>query len=142
MQSTLMEKLGAHLLVNHPDLAVQLQENYQVTSFIEDRVAGIMPMANELITAGRPRYIVEELCMNELIKALGPSRFNYIKEIVETEFQTEYHRLQRSGVVTYEVINLVEACRALMDGNGFLEQRVEDRFLRYAVIAEISAYFN
>ena len=142
MQNILMEKLRVYIAGNHPDLLIRLQGEFSVTQYLEDKVASAMPMAEQLIAEGKPQYIIEELCMNELTEDLRPSRFNYIKNILEEEFADDYKRLAETGVLTYETVNLIEACKEVFETFEFSEANEDDRFLRYAIIAEIHDYLN
>jgi len=142
MQNLLMEKLRAYIAGNNPDLLVSLQGNFSVTQYLEDKVALAMPMVEQLIAEGKPSYIIEELSMNELTADLRPSKFNYIKNILEEEFADDYKRLAETGVLTYEIINLIETCKEVFETFEFSEANEDDRFLRYAIIAELHDYLN
>lgn len=142
MQSVLMETLRAYIAGNNPDLLIRLQGKFSVTQYLEDKVASVMPMAEQHIADGQPHYIIEELCMNELTADLRPSRFNYIKNLLEEEFADDYKRLAETGVLIYETVNLIEICREVFETFEFSETNEGDRFLRYAIIAEIHDYLN
>ncbi len=142
MQSILIEKLRAYILINNPELAVKLQADYSVTKYLEDKVALVMPTLEKLLAENRPSYIIEELCMNEMTAELKPSKFNYIKSIIEEEFPAEHKSLSETGVLTYETINLIEVCGEHFETFEFSEATEDNRLLRYAVIAAIAGYFN
>lgn len=142
MQQVLMEKLRAYIAGNNPDLLIKLQGGYSLTQYLEDKVSSAMPMAEELIAQGKPQHIIEELCMNELTSDLRPSKFNYIRNVLEEEFADDYKRLLNTGVLTYEIVNLIEACEGMFETFEFSETNEDDRFRRYAIIAEIHDYLN
>ncbi len=142
MQSILTEKLRAYILINNPDLAVQLQADYSVTRYLEDKVAAVMPLVEQLLGENKPAYIIEELCLNRMTEDLRPSRFNYLREVVETEFRDDYLRLQRAGVLSYELINLIDVCTEAFETFGFSEVTADNRHMRYAVIAAVHDYFS
>lgn len=142
MQSILMEKLRAYITEHNPDLLLKLQGNFSVTQYLEDKVASAMPLVAQLLGEGKPRYIIEELCMDELTADLRPSKFDYLKTVLEEDFPKDYERMSEAGVLTYEVVNLIEACASVFETHGFTEENENDRFLRYAVIAEIHDYLN
>lgn len=142
MQTVLTEKLRAYIIINNPDLAIHLQADYSVTKYLEDKVAAVMPMVLAMLGQDRPAYVIEELCLNEMTADLRPSRFNYLKEIVETEFPDDYQRLQKTGVLTYEIINLIEVCKEMFENFSFSEETEDSRFLRYAIIVLVHDYFN
>ena len=137
-----MEKLRAYITEHNPDLLLQLQGNFSVTQYLEDKVASVMPMVKELLSEGKANYVIEELCMNELTADLRPSKFDYLKTILEEDFPDDYNRMAEAGVLTYEVVNLIEACKEVFGTHGFTEENEDNRFLRYAVIAEIHDYLT
>ena len=142
MQSILTEKLRAYILMNNPELAVKLQAEYSVTQYLEDRVMSVMPLFESLLLEGKPSYVIEELCLNEMTADLRPSRFNYIKSVIEEEFIRQYEQLVTTGVLTYECISLLEACAGIFDNYNFSDANEDNRFLRYAVIAAVAEHFN
>ena len=142
MQSILIEKLRAYILVNNPDLAVKLQADYSVTQYLEDKVMSVTPLLEGLLLEGKPGHIIEELCLLEMTTDLRPSRFNYIKSIIEEEFIREYEQLLKTGVLTYECITLVKVCSGIFDNYDFSEATEDNRFLRYSIIAAIAEHFN
>lgn len=142
MQTLLKEKLKSYIQQNNPELLIRLQESYSVTTYLDDKVSRVMPTVLRLLEEAKPGYIIEELAMNELTEELRPSRFNYLQQILEEDFPSDYAAFKNSGVLTYETINLTEACKELLDNFPFTEGSVDDRFLRYAVIASIHEYLN
>jgi len=138
----LVEKLRGYLAENSPDILLSLQQDYAVTRWLEDKVYNIMPFAEELIAEGKPQYIIEELSMRELTKELRPSKFLYVRSILEEEFLQTYSRFREMGVLTYEVINMLEACKPVFETLGFTEVNEDDRQLRYAVTGTIYQYLN
>lgn len=142
MQSILIEKLRAFILENNPDLVVQLQADYSVSKYLEDKVSTVASLMDQLLAENKPAYIIEELCLNEITAGLKPSKFNYIKSVLEEDFPKEYAALSDSGVLTYETINLVEDCKEHFESFGFSEKNEDNRLLRYAVIAAIATFFN
>ncbi|SDE88113.1 hypothetical protein SAMN05216464_110168 [Mucilaginibacter pineti] len=142
MHNLLKEKLKAYIQQNNPELLIRLQESFSVTTYLEDKVSKVMPTVLRLLDENKPGYVIEELAMAELTEELRPSRFNYLQVILEEDFPKEYAAFKYAGVLTYETINLTEACKDLLDNFPFTEDSEEDRFLRYAVIAKISDYLN
>jgi hypothetical protein len=142
MHNLLKEKLKAYIQQNNPELLIRLQESFSVTTYLEDKVSNAMPTVLRLLDENKPGYVIEELAMAELTEELRPSRFNYLQEILEEDFPKEYASFKKAGVLTYETINLIEASKELLDNFPFTDNTEGDRFLRYAVIAQISEYLN
>ena len=142
VQQRLRESLFTYITTNNPELIVGFNTGYTITQFVEDKVGAILPLIEQLKAEDRPGYIIEETCFNEMTEDLRPSKFNYIKAVLEEEFSADFKRLAETGVLTYETINLIDACKEVFNDYGFSQDNEEDRFLRYAVIAAIHDYFN
>jgi len=140
MQELLKEKLRAYLVSHNPDLLLKLQGNISITNYLNDKVVAVLPMAQQLLEEGRPGYVIEELCLNALTEDLRPSKFNYIQQVLEDEFPEEYQKFKEAGVLTYETMNMVEACASLFESYAFNEANEGNRFLRYAIIAGVHDY--
>ena len=140
MQSMLREKLWAFIVHNNPDLMLNLQQGHSVTRYLDEKINGILPLAGRLLAEAKPQYVIEELCLNEMTKELKPSKFLYIRSVIEEDFPNDFQRMKESGVLTYEVVNLINACKDVFESFGFNAENEQDRHLRYAVIAEIHDY--
>ncbi|MET6998678.1 hypothetical protein [Chitinophaga defluvii] len=117
-----------------------LQEDYSVTRYLEEKVAGILPTVAQLLSENRPAYVIEELCLNAMTEELKPSRYRYLRSVLEEDFNTEYEAWKESGTLTYELCNLIETCKEIFDGQGFSSANEQDRYLRYAIIGQVQAY--
>lgn len=140
MQAKLKEKLWAYIVQNNPELMFSLQEDYTVSRYLEEKVDGIMPMVEELLSQKKPLYVIEELCLNAMSQELKPSKFLYIREVLEEEFPEDYHRLREDGLLTYEVINMMEVCKDTFESFNFSIENEDQRHLRYAIIAQVHDY--
>ncbi|MCO5238934.1 MAG: DUF1896 family protein [Chitinophagaceae bacterium] len=140
MQSMLTEKLWAYIVHNNPDLMFSLQEDHSVTRYLEEKVSTVMPMVAQLIDEGKPPYIIEELCLNAMTEELKPSRYQYIRSVIEEEFNADYERMKENGTLTYEVVNLIEACKGIFNDFDFNSENESNRHLRYAIIGQVHDY--
>ena len=140
MVEKLREKLWAYIVHNNPDLMISLQEDYSVTNYLDEKIAGILPMVESLLAEGKPQYVIEELVLNELTAELKPSKFLYIRSVIEEEFPDDFKRLAEDGVLTYEVVNLIASCQDAFEAFDFSEETHDDRHLRYAIIALVHDY--
>lgn len=66
-------------------------------------------------------------------------QFDYLKEILEEEFATDYRRLYELSILETEIGNIRERCESVFAEMGFDE---DDRMLRYAVIGTIAEYLD
>jgi hypothetical protein len=142
MQEVLMGKLLKYLLDNSPEVLIALQREGRVIAYLFDKIDSLAPVLEEFSTANTPSYTVEESCMDELTKDLRPSRFNYLTSVLDEEFETDYSRFEESGILTYEVINLIEVCKPLFEALGFTVENEDDKHLRYAITGAVKEYLE
>jgi hypothetical protein len=138
MQDTLIKKLHNYLKENNPDVLVLLEEEKALTTYLENKVA----LVNDIIQSGKPGYIIEEECINILTRDLRPSRFNYLAKILEEEFEGSYKQFQNSGVLQFELINLINHCNIVFKVFDFSEANEDDSNLRYAIIESVNEYLT
>lgn len=142
MQQILKEKLQAYIINNSPELMIELQASMSVSQYLEDKISNAMPMVLDLLSKSSPGYIIEELALNHMTADLRPSRFNYLQGVLEEEFREDYDRFYEAGVLTYETINMIEACKEVFVGYSFSAENMDSRLLRYAIIAAVHDYLN
>jgi len=142
MQTLLKEKLWAYIIHHNPELMFRLQEDYSVMNYLDEKVAAVLPTAAQLLSEKRPAYIVEELCLNAMTKELRPSRYQYLRSVLEEDFSDNYEQLKESGTLTYELCNLIECCKGIFDALGFSTDSEDNRQLRYAIIGQVQEYLT
>ena len=140
MQDILINKLHQYIRENNPDLLLQLEEDRKVTEYLSNKVNATAPIIIEY--KDQPAYIIEEACMDELTKDLRPSKYNYINQILEEEFEDTYRQLQKSGTLKFEVINLISQCQPVFEAIGFTEENEDSSELRNAITGTVSEYLD
>jgi hypothetical protein len=140
MEKMLIKKLHEYIRENNPDLLLQLEEDSKVTEYLFNKVNATAPIIIEY--KGQPDYIIEEACMDELTKDLRPSKYNYINQILEEEFEDTYQQLQNSGTLKFEVINLISQCQPVFEAIGFTEENEDSSELRNAITGTVSEYLE
>ena len=78
------------------------------------------------------------------LKLLEPddrARFDYLQSVFEEEFEQTHLTFHVSGILVYELLNLLTACAHLFDEFGFPESE-DSRLLRYAVTGTIAEYLE
>ena len=138
----LKEKLWTHIVHNNPDLMLNLQQNFSLTDYLEQKVFNIQPLISQLLAENKPGYIIEELCMAELTIDLRPSKFNYIRDVLEEEFNLDFLRIKESGLLTYEIVNLISESETVFEILGFTEDNEQNRMLHYAIAGTIRQYME
>lgn len=141
MQENLINKLLQFLSENNPELLFQLEEEGKLTEYLSNKTSLLDSILNEP-NKNQPAYIIEEACMNILTEDLKPSKYNYISKILEEEFADTYQKLQQSGTLQFEAINLIAYCQALFDEAGFTASNEDSRELQYAITGAINEYFE
>lgn len=142
MQEILIRKLHAYIRDNNPELLLTLEEENRVTDYLYENVASIGGLINQLLTDNNPKSVIEEHCMEEMTRQLKPSRYNYLKAILEDEFPSEFERFHHAGILQTEIINLITVCDPVFHELNFSEEKDNDRYLRYAVIGAVHEYFK
>src|SRR5690348_4757354 len=134
MQETLIRKLHEYIRKNNPDLLVLLQAENHLQEYLHSTVASVDSLVEQLLSENKTPVEIEEICLDELTKSLRPSKYNYLKAILEEEFSNEFERLSQSGLLQTEVINLVAACTPVFEELDFSEENEDDYYLHYAII--------
>lgn len=142
MKEQLTQELYNYLLENHADLLIALQEDHRLEHYLESKVSSVLEYANGLQAEKRPAYVIEALCLEELTRDLRPSRFLYMRDLLETEFEAAYRRFTDTGILTYELINLIGACEPIFEVFGFGEDYEESKELKHAVMGMIAEYLK
>ncbi|MDN3548966.1 hypothetical protein [Mucilaginibacter aquaedulcis] len=142
MKITLIKQLHDYLLHNHTDLLIALQEEHRLEHYLTQKVASVSDLLSTLQEEGRPAYVIEALCLEELTCDLRPSRFNYMRELLEAEFERDYQRMLQSGILTYEIISLTGACEPIFEVFAFGTETEDSPDLKYAVMGMISEYLE
>jgi hypothetical protein len=142
MKTQLIKQLHNYLLHNHTDLLIALQEEYRLDHYLKQKVNSIADLLAQLQDEQRPAYVIEALCLEELTRDLRPSRFNYMRELLEAEFEPDYRRMLQSGILTYELINLIGACEPIFEVFAFGEETEDSKELKYAIIGMIAEYLE
>ena len=142
MHKELTISLQKHLVQNHPDLLIELQEQGQLDVWLTEKAGSVMSLARQLHKQALPWFYIHEKCIQQLAEGLPPSRFNYISALLEEEFEEEYFRLSEMGVMVYEVLNMMEACEGVFESNGFSAGNEDSLELYYAVTGVVKEYFD
>lgn len=140
MQKVLKEKLWAYIVHNHPDLLFELQENDTVKAYLDEKVNSVLPLARQNLPAGSPAGVMEDYCLNAMVEPLGPSRYSYIRSVLEVEFPKDYQRLDRAGTLVYQVLSMLKESRQLFEDFEFKDHQHQVPGLRNAVIVCIHDY--
>jgi len=140
METLLKEALWAYIRDHNPELMYDLQENYAVSQYLDEKVKSVQGMAFRLLEEEYPKYLIEEFCLREMTEELRPSRYLYLKGIFEEEFEDEASLYADSGILVCEVISMLEYCRPVLDEMGFSAHNEESPEIRNAVIGHLHGF--
>lgn len=135
METELKEKLLAYIVQNHPDLLIKLLRNKTVATYLQHRVAEVIPLMKQMIEKGRPKREVEDYCFNLLTNELGPSKYSYLCSVLREEFPREYEKLRADGILVYQLLGILKASHLIFEDFGFNEEAQATPVLRHALIA-------
>lgn len=140
MPDTLTKKFRSYIRENNPELLLELEEDDSLAEYLTQKVNAALKLMSHL--EDEPNYIIEEACMEVLTQELKPSKFNYIINILEEEFIDNYEKLQETGTLKFEVINMIAYCIPVFEEQHFSEENEDSRFLRLAITGAIGNYLN
>ena len=141
MKKILINKLHEYIMENNPDLLFKLEEDRKVTEYLTDKMSTVSALIKQMDN-GEPAYIIEDACMDVLTQDLRPSKFNYISNVLEEDFNDTHQQLQESGTLKFEVINMISQCQSVFEDLNFSEENEDNQFIRYAIIGTIKEYFQ
>ena len=75
-----------------------------------------------------------------MTEELKPSCYQYMRSVIEEEFNADYERMKENGTLTYEVLNLIEVCKGIFSDFNFNSENEASRHLRYAIIGQVHDY--
>lgn len=122
------------------DLLIALQEDHRLAAYLQRKVASVKDYWELLQAERRPEYVIEALCMEEMTSDLRPSRFEFVRNLLEEAFPADYSRMLGCGILSYEVINLIGACEPIFLIYDFSDDMDDRKEMREAVIGMITEY--
>jgi Domain of unknown function (DUF1896) len=142
MKEMLISKLLEYIRDNNPDILFALEAADKLRFWLNSKAESVEPLWQQMETDKQPAYIIEEACLNELTRELRPSRYNYIINLLEQEFEQDYKFLLQSGLLQHEAINMIGYCDSVFNDLKFSEETEDNRFIRYAICGAISEYLD
>jgi hypothetical protein len=142
MKENLIRRLHEYLKANNPDLLVQLKEDSLVKEYLLAKVNSVKALIHQNERKQRPCSNDIDACMDILTQDLRPSRYNYIRIILEEDFGKINTQLIGSGLLQLEVINMISYCNSVFEDLNFSEANKGNRFTRYAISGTIAEYLE
>lgn len=141
MQEILLQKLQRYISLNNPELLFELEQERQLTAYLTEKVNTVKALMSQR-GKSQPDYIIEETCLDILTQDLKPSRYNYIRGILEEEFEKEFQLLCDTPLLQTEIINIIGYCKQVFNEIGFTQANEDDLFLRYNIMGAVSEYLE
>lgn len=142
MKEILIGKLLEYIRDNNPDILFALEAEDKLRSWLYDKVYSAESLIQQLRNNNQPDYIIAETCLDEITRDLRPSRYNYVLNILEKEFERDYQQLFQSGLLQHVVINMISYCNSTFDDLRFAEENEDNQFIRYAITGAVSEYLE
>jgi len=142
MKEILIGKLLEYIRDNNPDILFALEAEDKLRLWLYSKADSVQPLWQQMETDKQPAYIIEETCLTELTRELRPSRYNYILNLLEQEFENDYTILAKSGVLQHEVVNMIGYCDSVFNDLKFSEENEDNHFIQYAICGAISEYLD
>lgn len=142
MKEILIGKLLEYIRDNNPDILFALEAEDKLRLWLYSKAETVESLWQEMETEKQPAYIIEETCLLELTKELRPSRYNYILNLLEQEYENDYTILGKSGLLQHEVVNMIGYCDSVFNDLNFSEENEDNQFIRYAICGAVSEYLD
>lgn len=142
MKEILIGKLLEYIRDNNPDILFALEAEDKLRSWLYAKADSVQSLWQQMETEKQSAYIIEETCLNELTRELRPSRYNYILNLLEQEFENDYTILVQSGLLQHEVVNMIGYCDSVFNDLKFSEENEDNQFIQYAICGAISEYLD
>jgi hypothetical protein len=135
MSDKLQGLLLGYIRENNPDLLQQLDEDDSLHAWVIEKIREV----EMVLLQSKPVPDAEFLDL--MIVDLKPSKYNYLRDLLEDEFPDDYQRMKDSGMLRYEIIHLIHLCSYYFETMPVAQDPDENRQLDYAVSGMITDYF-
>jgi hypothetical protein len=136
MSDKLQGLLLGYIRENNPDLLYQLDEDDALHAWVLEKIREV----ELVLQSAKPTYLIETECMEIMTAELKPSKYNYIRDLFEEEFPEMYESMNASGVLKFELINMIMACGRAFDEWPLLDDDHENKQRDHTVIGIIHEY--
>ncbi len=142
MQEQLSERLNNYIRLDHPDLLIKLNAAGGLESWLIQQVSEVENDRQRMLAEGRSAAHTEDKCMELMTAALRPSRFHYISELLEEDFEWAYYRMRAEGILLEQTLKMLQLCGPVFGEFGFCTANERDPAIRKAASAVIRNYLN
>lgn len=137
MNNHLQGLLLGYIKENNPELFVQLEQDDALHQWVMEKIQEVELVLN----SAKPTKLSESDFMKVFRADLQPSRLRYVRDLLETEFTDVYERMLASGILHYELVNMVSACHFLFEEMPLISG-MDNPQLDHAVAGVINDYLD
>ena len=83
MRERILNRLHEYIKDNHPDLLLHLLEENRLDDYLREQVSLTDEMIGSFEAQQKSASEIEDICLDELAKLLGPSRHNYLLDLLK-----------------------------------------------------------
>jgi hypothetical protein len=136
MSDKLQGLLLGYIKENNPDLLMQLDEDDALHAWVIEKIHEV-----ELVLGdAKARRVPDNEFMDLMTVDLKPSKFHYMRDLLEDQFPEEFDQLLASGELRFEVIQMIGLCNHLFEAMPLREDIDENAQLDHAVKTVMTNY--
>jgi hypothetical protein len=129
IKENLIKLFMAFISENNPDVIVSIGSTGSMKRFVRDKAEVAMDLAKNLKERGLPESEILDACFESMVKEMKPSRFNFLKDLIQNHFPEKLKRYSETGVMTYEIIQVIESHGHLFEKYRFGETETKNDLL-------------
>lgn len=137
MTNKLQGLLLGYIKENNPELLFQLEQDDALHQWVTEKIQEVELVLNN----AKPTNLSESFFMEIFTTDLQPSRFRYIRDLLEMEFTDAYEQMLVAGTLHYELVNMVSACHGLFKEMP-LNEDIQNPMLDHVVAGVINDYLE
>jgi len=136
MSDKLQGLLLGYIKENNPDLLMQLDEDDALHAWVIEKIREV-----ELVLGdAKARRVPDNEFMDLMTVDLKPSKFHYMRDLLEDQFPEDFDQLLASGELRFAIIQMIGLCNHLFESNPLREDIDENAQLDHAVKAVMTDY--
>lgn len=137
MTDKLQGLLLGYIKANNPELLFQLEQDDALHQWVMEKIQEVELVLNN----AKPTNLSETAFMKMFRADLQPSRFRFVRDLLEAEFTDAHDRMLEAGTLQYELVNIVCACHDLFDDMPLMHD-MENPQLDHAIAGVINDYLQ
>jgi hypothetical protein len=129
MSDKLQGLLLGYIRENNPDLLSQLDEDDALHAWVIEKIREV----EMVLQQSKPSVIPDNEFMDLMTADLKPSKFHYVRDLLEDQFPEDFDRMLEAGTLRFDIIQIIGACGNLFEEMPLREVMEENAQLDHAV---------